>query len=435
MFKKYIAKKDKKRINELIKKAHPHDVIESLKDLEADDVGVFYSLLDKEKAAEIISFLDPPIAAEVINDFIIDEQKEIIDNLDLDDAADIIIHLDNSEEVLKVLENEELISKVLTYSNDLVGAHMSDGYIKLELGTDIKKATKHVINEANQVETLNHLFVTSADGKFVGAIELRNLIKAKAPTLIDNLVNLSPFVYDTDNIEQAVYKIKDYGLYEMAVVNEENILIGVLSIDDAIDIYHEEAIEDFEKFGILSDTKNKSIFASAIKRLPWLLLLLVLSIPIALLTSRFEEIITSIAILALFQPLILDTGGDVASQTLAVTLTLVTQDPKKAISNGKSEISVGVINGLVLGLSSFIVSYFIAIVLSISSPFEIGLVVGLSLALTVMTGPVFALFIPIVLKKLKFDPAIASGPFITTLIDITSVLIYFGLATLILGVL
>src|SRR5690554_2838368 len=415
--------------------SHPHDIIESLKELETEDVGVFYSLLDKEKAAEIISFLEPAIAAEVIDDFIIDEQKEIIDNLDLDDAADIIIHLDNQEEVLKLVENEELIAKVLTYSNDLVGAHMSDGYIKLLLGTDIKKATKKVIKEADQVETLNHLFVTNLEGEFVGVIELRNLIKTKSPALIDELVNFSPFVYDKDNIEQAVYKIKNYGLYEMAVVNEENILIGVLSIDDAIDIYHEEAVEDFEKFSLLGDTKNKSVFASAKKRLPWLLMLLILSVPIALLTSRFEEIITSIALLALFQPLILDAGGDVASQTLAVTLTLLTQDTKKAIDNGKTEVAVGAINGIVLGLSSSIVSYIIALILGIANPFKISLVVGLSLTLTVITGPVFALFIPIILKKLKFDPAIASGPFITTLIDISSVLIYFGLATLILGVL
>lgn len=435
MIKEYLNLKDQEKINELVKMSHPYDIIESLKDLTDDDIELFYSLLDKEKAAQILAFLEPEDAAEVVNTFILDEQKEIIDNLDLDDAADIIVHLDEKDELLKIVENEELINKVLTYDDDFVGAHMTDGYIELQLGMDIKEATKKVISKANEVETLNDLFVVDEKGVFVGTIELRVLIKTKAPAIIDNLVTISPFVYDTDDVLEAVYKIENYGLYEMAVVNSLGVLMGVVSIDDAIEIYHDEVTEDFEKFALLPDTKTKGIFASAIKRMPWLVLLLVLSVPIALATSRFEEVIAATALLAIFQPLILDAGGDAASQTLAVTLFLLSKDPKSAVKNGKSEIAVGVINGVVLGFASAVVSFLIALVLNISRPFIISLVVGLSLSLTVMIGPVFALAIPIALKKLKFDPAIASGPFITTLIDVTSVVVYFGLATLLLGVL
>lgn len=435
MIKEYLNLKDQEKINELVKMSHPYDIIESLKDLTDDDIELFYSLLDKEKAAQILAFLEPEDAAEVVNTFILDEQKEIIDNLDLDDAADIIVHLDEQDELLKIVENEELINKVLTYDDDFVGAHMTDGYIELQLGMDIKEATKKVISKANEVETLNDLFVVDEKGVFVGTIELRVLIKTKAPAIIDNLVTISPFVYDTDDVLEAVYKIENYGLYEMAVVNSLGVLMGVVSIDDAIEIYHDEVTEDFEKFALLPDTKTKGIFASAIKRMPWLVLLLVLSVPIALATSRFEEVIAATALLAIFQPLILDAGGDAASQTLAVTLSLLSKDPKSAVKNGKSEIAVGVINGVVLGFASAVVSFLIALVLNVSRPFIISLVVGLSLSLTVMIGPVFALAIPIALKKLKFDPAIASGPFITTLIDVTSVVVYFGLATLLLGVL
>lgn len=435
MIKKYLNLKDQEKINELVKMSHPYDIIESLKDLTFDDVELFYSLLDKEKAAQILAFLEPEDAAEVVNTFILDEQKDIIDNLDLDDAADIIVHLDEQDELLKIVENEELINKVLTYDDDFVGAHMSDGFIELQLGMDIKEATKKVISEADEVETLNHLFVVDEKGVFVGTIELRVLIKTKAPAIIDDLVTISPFVYDTDDVLEAVYKIENYGLYEMAVVNSLGVLMGVISIDDAIEIYHDEVTEDFEKFALLPDTKTKGVFASAIKRVPWLVLLLVLSVPIALATSRFEEVIAATALLAIFQPLILDAGGDAASQTLAVTLYLLSKDPKSAVKNGKSEIAVGVINGVVLGFASAVVSFLIALVLNVTRPFIISLVVGLSLSLTVMIGPVFALAIPIALKKLKFDPAIASGPFITTLIDVTSVVVYFGLATLLLGVL
>lgn len=311
---------------------------------------------------------------------------------------------------------------------------MSDDYIDLILGMDIKTATKKVIKEAGQVDILNHIFIVDEENKFKGTVDLRDLIKTKAPAFIDDITELSPYVLDTDDIEEAVHKMKNYGLYDMAVLNEKLELIGILTIDDAIDIYHEESVDDFEKLSALPDTRTKGLVKSAAKRLPWLLLLLVLSMPIAIATSRFEEVITSVAILALFQPLILDAGGDVASQTLAVTLRLLTTDSKKALKNGGKEILTGLINGLVLGIFAGLVSYIISRIMAIQQPFNISLVVFLSLSLTVATGPVFGLFIPVLLDKINIDPAVASSPFITTLIDITSVIIYFGFATLLLGV-
>ncbi|HOM32689.1 MAG TPA: magnesium transporter, partial [Bacilli bacterium] len=145
-------------------------------------------------------------------------------------------------------------------------------------------------------------------------------------------------------------------------------------------------------------------------------------------------VITSVAVLALFQPLILDAGGDVASQTLAVTLRLLSKNPKKALRNGGTEILTGIINGLGLGIVAGIVSFIISKVIGITEPFNVSLVVFISLAVTVATGPIFGLFIPLILDKMKIDPAVASSPLITTLIDITSVVIYFGVATLLLGV-
>lgn len=429
-----IIKENIGELNELIKKMHPHDIIESLKNLEDNDVEAFYSLIGEEEVARIVAFLDPVDAAEVIDAFELDSQKDIIDNLDLDDAADIFIHLEQQEKLIDTLENEELISKVLTYEEYQVASHMSDGFIYLYLGIDVKEATKKVILEAAEVESLNDLFVVDSSKRFIGTINLRVLIKAKSPLLIDELVDSSPYVYDTDDIEEAIFKIKDYGLYEMAVVNSENQLIGVLTVDDAIDIYHEEAVEDFEKLAALPDTTTKGLFTTAIKRFPWLLLLLVLSVPIALATSSFEHVIASVAVLALFQPLILDAGGDVATQTLAVTLRVLSKDKKKALKNGKNEILAGAINGLILGFSGGLISFFIALGLGFLNPLSVALVVAISLTLTIIVGAVLALIIPIVLDKLNADPAVASGPLITTLIDIASVFVYFGLATLFLGV-
>ena len=429
-----IQQKSKRKLNQLIKKMHPHDIIEALEQLDEDEVENFYQLLSEKEVARIVAYLEPEVAATIIDNFELESQKDIIDNLDLDDAADIFIHLDKQDELINTLENEEFISKVLTYEEDEVGSHMSDGFVVLNLGMDIKEATKKVIKEADEVDTINHLFVVDDNNIFKGTIELKNLIKSKAPLLIDELVKTSPYVYDYNDIEEAIHKIQNYGLYEIAVLNSNKSLIGVLTVDDAIDIYHEEAIDDYEKLAALPDTKTKGLFKSALKRLPWLLLLLVLSIPIALATSSFESVIASVAVLALFQPLILDAGGDVATQTLAVTLRILSKDSKSALKNGRKEILAGFINGVILGLAGAVISYFISLQIGIIEPFNVSLVVGMSLTLTVALGPVFALFIPIILNKFKIDPAIASGPFITTLIDITSVIIYFGLATILLGV-
>lgn len=429
-----INQKDKKALFEHLEKMHPYDIVEAIKELTEEEQDLFYSLLPEEEIGRIIAYMEPEEAADVIDDFEFEIQKNIMNALDLDDAADIIVHLDNEEELIDALENEESISQVLTYDEDEVGAHMSDGYIDLVLGMNIKTATKKVIKEAGQVDILNLIFIVDDKNKFQGIVELRDLIKTKAPAFIDDITELSPYVLDTDDIEEAVHKMKNYGLYDMAVVNDKLELIGILTIDDAIEIYHEESVDDFEKLSALPDTSTKGLLISAAKRLPWLLLLLVLSMPIALATSRFEEVITSVAVLALFQPLILDAGGDVASQTLAVTLRLLTTDSKKALRNGGKEILAGLINGITLGIVAGLVSYLISKVMGIHEPFDISLVVFLSLSLTVATGPIFGLFIPILLDKMNVDPAVASSPFITTLIDITSVIIYFGFATLLLGV-
>lgn len=425
--------KDKKLLNEMIEKMHPADILTNLNSLDDSLVYDFYSLISEEELARIIAFLEPEEAALIIDRFNLSKQQKIINNLELDDAADILVHTKSQEDLIEHLDDSVALKQILLYEDNQVGAHMNDSLIKLIIGTDIKKATKEVIKAAGSVETLNQLFVVDEKGKFLGSISLKSLIKAKPPLLIDDLVETTPFVLDTTDIEEAIHKIQNYGLYEIAVLNNENELIGILTVDDAIDLYHMEAIDDYEKLAALPDTSEKSLVKSALKRLPWLVLLLVLSIPIALLTSQFEEVIMMVAILAFFQPLILDAGGDVATQTLAVTLRVLSKDEKKALQNGRKEILSGVINGIILGFAGFLISFLISHALNSTYPLNVSLVVGLSLTITVIIGPVFALFIPIILKKLKVDPAVASGPFITTLIDISSILIYFGLAMILLG--
>ncbi|NLW54979.1 MAG: magnesium transporter, partial [Clostridiaceae bacterium] len=157
------------------------------------------------------------------------------------------------------------------------------------------------------------------------------------------------------------------------------------------------------------------------------------SIPIAYITTFFEEVLVAVAVLAFFQPLILDAAGDVATQTLAVTLRILTKNPQRALKNGVKEVLTGVFTGLIMGASAFVIAYFLAIQMNSAQPLTLAIVVGLSLWVTVIISPILGVLIPVGINKLGFDPAVASGPFITTLADLSSLLVFFGLATTMLG--
>ena len=160
---------------------------------------------------------------------------------------------------------------------------------------------------------------------------------------------------------------------------------------------------------------------------------MILSIPIAYITTWFEDVLVAVAVLAFFQPLILDASGDVATQTLAVTLRILTKNPKHALKNGNKEVLTGVLTGLIMGATAFVIAYFLAVHMNSAQPLTLAIVVGLSLWVTVIIAPVLGVLVPVGINKLGFDPAVASGPFITTLADLTSLLVFFGLANALLG--
>jgi magnesium transporter len=300
---------------------------------------------------------------------------------------------------------------------------------------DVKAATKKVIKEAPDVETINTLFVTDVNRKFLGVVLLKDLLKAKYPRTVQEIMMDQPYVYDKDLITQSIQAIRNYAVYEIAVVDENHTLRGMLTLDDALDIYQEEAQEDFEKLAGLPQTFEGPAVKIAFHRLPWLIILLILSVPLAIVTSLFEDILSAIAILIVFQPLILGSAGNVATQTLAVTLKTMSSNEKDLPQNAYREIITGLINGFIIGMIAFIMTYiFASLNTSLTTePIIMSFVIGLSLWITVFIAPIVAVVIPVILRFFNFDPAVASGPFITTIIDVAALFIYFGLATFMLG--
>lgn len=415
---------------------HAYDIVQMLSELDSEQQTVIFDLLEPEKLAEVLSYLEPEEAAGIINELEPSEQKEIVEELEPDDAADIINELpeESRTELISALDKDEDVLELLGYDENVAGAYMTNDFIAVEAIEDVKSATKNLIKKAGDVESIQTIFVVDHEHHYLGQVSLKALIKAKYPLTMSDIMIIEPTFNDHADVDDLVKHMKYYGGYDIAIVDDQNVLVGMITMDDILDIYQDEAVEDFEKFTALPDTDfEENVFKSSLQRLPWLLILLVLSIPIALVTSNFEELLASVVILALFQPLILDSGGDVASQTLAVTLIALTNKDSNATSNGIKEIISGTLSGLVMGLLAFFVTAIFGYVLAIDHIWLVATVVGASLWLTVILAPTLAFIIPTILNKLKFDPAVASGPFITTLIDILSIFIYFGFATILLG--
>jgi magnesium transporter len=426
-----------KQVKAYLESIHGYDLAQSFLELSEEEKEKLYTVITDEKLADLVAYLDSEIGAQILAAFDLSKQKNLIDFMDPDDAADIILELEDEDQeaLIQTLGEESDVLSLIQYEEDQTGSAMTNLVVKLDISMDVKKATKKVIQEAPEVETISTLFVVDEENRFVGIVDLKKLLKTKIPLTVKDIFEEHPYVFDKDPIIETISKIRNYAIYEMPVVDDEMHLLGIVTLDDALDIYEEEAKEDFEMLAALPETTESGVIKTALHRIPWLLMLLAISIPISLVTSLFQEIITAVAILVIFQPLISGSAGNVATQTLAVTLRMLSKNEEGIKKNSYREIVTGMINGLIIGLLAFVITLIFTMINPsvATSPLSIAFVVGLSLWLTVLVAPMIAVSIPLILKLIKVDPAVASGPFITTLIDISAITLYFSLATLLLG--
>lgn len=420
---------------------HASDLVILYESLEDKEKEVLFNQLDDEQKADLLSYLNPFDAANVIEDLKIEETKDILYHMEPDDITDILNELDEhkQDEILLQLDDEtkEDIEQLIEYEDDQAGSIMTSDYISITADMDVKEAMKKLIKLAPEVESINQLFVIDKHETFLGVLPLKKLIKTKSPMLVENLYESSIFVYDTDDVEEVTDIIQEKGIYEMPVLNEQNELVGMITFDDAIDAYEEEIIEDFQKLNMLSETSQTKPIYSALKRLPWLVLLMVLSLPIARLSLMFESTISAYTIIVILQPLILSMVGNAGTQTLTVSLIMLVEDESKEIikKNIKEEFKSGMITGSILAVLSFLVAnVFIYLNPSLT---EDPIVFGIIIALAVFFSLTFATFsssvIPVLVKKVGLDPASASGPLITTVIDVLTIAIYYGIASVVIG--
>ncbi|MFW5668053.1 MAG: magnesium transporter [Acetivibrio ethanolgignens] len=431
-----------RREEELLKQLeryHENDIAEALELLTGEERKRLYRILGPERISEIFSYLDD--ASSYLEEMELANATEIIGNMDSDDAVDVLENMD--EEVQKKIvsllnaESSRDIKLIRSYDEDEIGSKMTTNYIEIKKGLNVKQAMKELISQAEDNDNIYTVYVCNENGSFYGALDLKDLITAREHTDLQALIsNAYPFVRDHEKVADCLEKIKGYAEDSIPVLNEKNQILGVITSQDIIEVVDDELGDDYAKLAGLTaeEDLNENLFESMKKRLPWLIVLLALGIGVSSVVGIFEQVVAQIAIIVCFQSLILDMAGNVGTQSLAVTIRVLMDGHLKTSQKLQlvlKEMRVGLCNGLVLGVLSFA---FIGIYIwqmknyDVFFAFTVSLCVGVALMAAMVISSMIGTIVPMFFHRIHIDPAVASGPLITTNNDLVAVISYYGLA-------
>ncbi|MBE6943657.1 MAG: magnesium transporter [Ruminococcaceae bacterium] len=429
-------------IREQLLEYHENDIAGVFEELEFEEQEWLRRILGSEGMSEIVSFLDD--AGEYLSELNAEEAADIIEQMDADDAVEALEELDEEtrNEVLEFIDDEEIkeeIQLITSYEDDEFGSRMSTNFIAVKRSFTIKETMKTLVEEAAENDNIYTIFVVDEDGSFYGAIDLKDLIVARSNVELESLIyNTFPFVYDKDIISENIERLRGYSENLIPVISsEDKTLLGVITSTDIIELVDEEISDDYAKLAAMSAEQepDETLFESMKKRVPWLIALLFMGLVVSAVVGLFEGVVDALPMIVSFQSLILGMAGNVGTQSLAVTVRALGSNEdsstKEQLVTILKEVRIAVLNGLVLGTISFAIvsayllifgSYGVTFVLSAAGC--VGLAMCFAMAISGLTGAA----IPICLYRLGVDPAVASGPLITTINDLVAVLSYYGLA-------
>ncbi|CAM3769040.1 magnesium transporter [Mesobacillus thioparans] len=414
---------------------HPYDQAEFFSELEDEDRAKVYNFLSPEEMADLFENLeaDEEDFKDVLAQMNPNYAADMLSNMYADDAVDVLNELDKDQvaSYLTIMDEEaaQEIKDLLHYEEYTAGSIMTTEFIAISANQTVRSAMYILKKEAPRAETIYYIFVVDEEKRLAGVISLRDLIVADDETMIGEVMNDRVVSVSVgEDQEEVARMMRDYNFLALPVVDFQNHLLGIITVDDIIDVMEEEASDDYSKLAGIADldTVDRNPLAAAKKRLPWLIILLFLGMFTASLIGRFEETLDQVAILAVFIPLIAGMAGNTGTQALAVAVRgIATGDLEK--ENKWSiilrEAGTGLITGAVCGILVAFVVYFW------KGEFFLGVLVGISIFVTLIFATLAGSLVPLLMHRLKIDPAVASGPFITTINDIISILIYFGIAT------
>lgn len=421
---------------------HENDIAGIFEKLTAEERERLLNILGSEMMSDVVPFLDD--AGEYLSDIDADDAAEIIEQMDADDAIEALEDLDEQtrSEILELIEDPEIkedIELIDSYEDNEFGSRMSTNYIAVKRNHTIKETMNILVREAAENDNIYTLFAVNEDGSFYGAIDLKDLIVARSSVALETLIYTNfPFVYDKDIISENIERMRGYSENIIPVLSSaNNSLLGVITSTDIIELVDEERSDDYAKLAAMTSEQepDETLFSSMKKRVPWLIALLFMGLVVSAVVGMFEGVVDALPMIVSFQSLILGMAGNVGTQSLAVTVrTLGNRNDnglKKQLLTILAEIRVALLNGVVLGAISFaIVSVYLFLLASYGAIFVfttagcVGLAMCFAMAISGLTGAA----IPICLCRFGIDPAVASGPLITTINDLVAVLSYYGLA-------
>lgn len=434
---------DSKTLNDRLSDYHDNDIAEAFEQLNENERKALYPVLGAERISEIFSYIEDP--DEYLRELGIDGAAQVLSLMDSDDAVDAMDDLDLStrKRLVDLMDDNSShdVKLIMSYSNDEIGSLMTTNYIVIKNTLNVRQAMQELISQAGENDNISTVYVTNKHNKFFGAIDLKDLIVARADTPLSDIIMLSyPYVSDHAKIDECIERLKDYAEDSIPVIDGSKRLIGVITAEDLMEASDEELSEDYAKLGGLSEQEDleESTFVSVKKRLPWLIILLFLGIGVSSIVGIFETVVAILPIVICFQSLILDMAGNVGTQSLAVTIRVLADDQVSGADKLRlvtKEIRIGFFNGLFLGIMAFMfIGGYICIFKHnpVHYAFLISGCVGLSLIVAMVISSLVGTLIPIFFNKIKIDPAVASGPLITTVNDLVAVISYYGLVWILL---
>ena len=433
-----VANKDNKGTLDLLSQYHPADIAEILDDLNLDQATYIIKLLDSEKTADILMELDDDDREKILASLSAKEIAEEIEELETDDAADIIAELseERQERVIAQIEDEERaadIQELLAYDEDSAGGLMAKELVKVYETWTVAGCLRRIRGQAANVTRVHSIYVVTKEEKLIGRLSLKDLITAKSDQKIADIYKSGvDFVRADEDVEQVAKVMAKYDLEAIPVVDENQTLLGRITIDDIVDVIKEEADKDYQlAAGITQEVEaDDTILELTRARLPWLFLGLLGGIGAFLIMGGFEESFADNAVLFFFTPLIAAMAGNVGVQSSAIIVQGLANDDVKGSINDRliKEMLLAALNGVILAMFLFL------FVWVYENELDKALAISVSLVAVIIVAGLIGTFVPLFLNKRGIDPAIATGPFITTSNDIFGILLYFLIAKLILGI-
>ena len=425
--------------NEL-KEMNSADIPPLFEDLEKEEVVKLFRILSKEQAGEAFSYMEPDMKEKLIHDLTDTELKNVMDELFMDDTVDLIEEMPSNvvKRILKAVNKEDrkIINELLQYPEDSAGSIMTTEFVDLKESMTVEEALERIRTIGLDSETIYNCYVLNKNRVLLGIINIKEILISKPGALIKDLMTTNIISVSTMEDQEEVTKMFDkYDFFALPVVDNENRLVGIITVDDAINVIQDEVAEDFEKMAAMSPTEDgyfeTSVFKHSKNRILWLLILMLSSAVSGGIITHYQEAFAAIPLLVAFIPMIMGTGGNCGSQSSTLIIRglatdeIELKDVFKALwKEFRVSLLVGIVLAIVNGLRIWI-QY---------QDLQLAVVIGVTLIATVALAKALGCLLPLLAKRLKLDPAIMASPLITTLVDIFSILVYFQIATAIMGI-